>query len=108
MSIKFTGRIGQFLSPSSVAYTAQILKFEIEGDGLIEPADLAQIEVPPLEEGIGVVISGRGPIWLYSYLVHELHPFPWVACHDPRLGAVVTQRHHKSAPPIGEVLKLPQ
>ena len=34
---------------------------------------------------IGVVIEGKAPIWLYSYLVHECHAAVWVACFDPRL-----------------------
>jgi len=61
-------------------------------------------DIPP---GDGVVISGRGPVWLYAALVHHFHPAAWVATFDPRLaGGVVTQRHVHLAPPIGEVISL--
>ena len=33
----------------------------------------------------GVVLSGRGPIWLYGFLIHFYHPTKWVATYDPRL-----------------------
>lgn len=73
-------------------------------DGIIEPADLKGLEFP---EGVqwrqGIVIEGRGPIWLYGYLVHECHPASWVGCYDTRLGAVVVSTHtHDVA--VGEVL----
>ncbi|MDF5729195.1 MAG: CRISPR-associated ring nuclease Crn3/Csx3 [Rhizonema sp. PD38] len=75
----------------------QVLSIElIKSDCLIEPQDLVNLELP---EGIdttgGVVISGRAPIWLYAYLTHELHPTAWVACYDPRLGAVVVATHSR-------------
>ncbi len=73
-------------------------------DRIIEPADLAKLELPPgIDTTAGVVISGRAPIWLYSYLVHELHPTAWVACYDPRLGAIVVSTHSRLAS-IGQVL----
>ncbi|NEQ95972.1 MAG: CRISPR-associated protein Csx3 [Cyanothece sp. SIO2G6] len=62
--------------------------------GLIEADALKELTLP---EGInwrqGVVIEGKAPIWLYGYLVHECHPAAWVACYDPRLGAVVAATH---------------
>ena len=42
---------------------------------------------------MGVVLTGRAPIWLYGWLVHECHFTRWVACYDPRLGAVVVESH---------------
>lgn len=44
-------------------------------------------------------------MWLYTYLVHECHPTVWVACFDPRLGAVVTTTHSKLVS-IGQVIPL--
>ncbi len=65
-----------------------------KSDRLIEPADLRNLELPfGIDTTGGVVISGRAPIWLYAYLTHELHPTAWVACYDPRLGAVVVATH---------------
>jgi CRISPR-associated protein Csx3 len=63
-------------------------------DRQIKPKDLIGLELPcGIDTTGGVIISGRGPIWLYAYLVHELHPTAWVACYDPRLGAVVVATH---------------
>ncbi|MEO0808608.1 MAG: CRISPR-associated ring nuclease Crn3/Csx3, partial [Cyanobacteria bacterium J06643_4] len=63
----------------------------------------------PLPAGIdprkGVLISGRAPVWLYAYLVHECHPTLWVACFDPRLGAVVTSTHSTDVS-VGSVIPL--
>lgn len=42
----------------------------------------------------GVVLSGRGPVWLFGFLVHFYHPTKFVATFDPRLkGAVVVESH---------------
>lgn len=55
--------------------------------------------------GDGVVISGRGPIWLYAALVHHYHPAAWVATFDPRLGGgVVVERHTHDSPALGEII----
>lgn len=86
----------------------QLLKIVLtQPDRLIEPDDLRHISLP---EGIdtthGVVISGRAPIWLYAHLVHELHPIAWVACYDPRLGAVVVATHSRQVR-VGQVIPLP-
>lgn len=76
-------------------------------DGIIEPEDLKGLKLP---QGIlasqGVVLEGRGPIWLYGYLVHECHATAWVGCYDPRLeGAVVVETHtHKVS--VGSVVQL--
>ncbi|MFA4805109.1 CRISPR-associated ring nuclease Crn3/Csx3 [Pyrococcus kukulkanii] len=40
-----------------------------------------------------VIVSGRGPIWLYGIILHSLHPVKALATLDPRLGAVVVQSH---------------
>ncbi|MEA5593480.1 CRISPR-associated ring nuclease Crn3/Csx3 [Rivularia sp. UHCC 0363] len=89
---------------------SQDLKYQVltieqtSHDRLIEPQDLTNLELP---EGIditgGVVISGRAPTWLYAYLTHELHPTAWVACYDPRLGAVVVATHSRLVR-IGQVI----
>jgi CRISPR-associated protein Csx3 len=50
-----------------------------------------------------VVLSGRAPIWLYGWLVHECHFTRWVACYDPRLGAVVVSSHSPDVQ-VGEII----
>lgn len=57
----------------------------------------------------GVIFSGRGPVWLYGYLVHQAHPFAWVGIYDPRLrAAVVVESHVPRAPRAGDLIPLPQ
>ena len=88
-----------------IAY--QHLNFQIAtDDGLIEPTDLKGLTLPPsIDYTQGVVIEGKGPIWLYGHLVHECHPAAWVACYDPRLGAVVVSAHTRQVG-LGQVLPL--
>lgn len=66
----------------------------VTADGIIAPEDLKGLHLPThLDFKQGVVIEGKGPIWLYGYLVHECHPAAWVACYDTRLGGVVVSTH---------------
>lgn len=53
------------------------------------------------------IVSGRGPVWRYARILHELHgsPAPVVCTYDPRLGAVVVMSHH-SAFVEGDVLEV--
>jgi len=77
---------------------------EIVLDGVATPDDLAQLRLPTgINTRQGVVLTGRAPIWLYGWLVHECHPARWVACYDPRLGAVVISSHHPEAK-VGQII----
>ena len=74
------------------------------------PGDLKVISPPDMvKENFahkGVILSGRGPVWLYCYLSHFYHPTKFVATHDPRLqGAVVVQSHGSEYRP-GDVIPL--
>lgn len=85
----------------------QHLHIEITNDnGIIMPADLKGLKLPPgIDFTQGIVIEGKGPIWLYGYLVHECHPAAWVGCYDPRLGIVVVSTHTHEVS-ISEVFKV--
>lgn len=84
--------------------TYTVAAFEIEG-GIVEPSELKDIDIPAeIPRDRGLIISGRGPIWLYAHLIHMAHAWAWVATHDPRLGYIVVQRHVATAPKLGEVL----
>ncbi len=73
-------------------------------DRIIEPETLATLELPSgIDTRGGIILSGRAPIWLYAHLVHELHPTAWVACFDPRLGAVVVATHSRQTQ-VGQVI----
>jgi CRISPR-associated protein Csx3 len=83
----------------------QIIRIEFEG--ILSPDILKSLQLPSgIDHKMGVVISGRAPIWLYAFIVHELHPTAWVACYDPRLGAVVVATHSREVQ-IGQILDLP-
>lgn len=81
-------------------------------DGIITPADLKGLLLPAgMIWSQGVVLEGRAPIWLYSYLTHACHPAAWLGCFDPRMGtgeaqtggAVVVMSHIKTVK-VGEVI----
>jgi len=68
-----------------------LVHFELEGP--IKPDELKGLEVPKVNSRKGVIISGRGPVWLHCFLAHRYHHTPFVAIYDPRIGAVVVQSH---------------
>ncbi len=68
-----------------------IVHFELENT--IKPELLKNLEIPEVNPRKGVIISGRGPIWLHCFLSHKYHHTPFVAIYDPRIGAVVIQSH---------------
>ncbi|QLE58534.1 CRISPR-associated protein Csx3 [Nostoc sp. TCL26-01] len=85
----------------------QVLSIELTtSDRVIEPQDLKNLELPSgIDTTGGVVISGRAPMWVYSYLTHVLHPTAWIACYDPRLGAVVSATNSRQVY-IGQVIPI--
>ncbi|MCU0569498.1 MAG: CRISPR-associated ring nuclease Crn3/Csx3 [Oculatellaceae cyanobacterium Prado106] len=85
----------------------QHLRFEIlHESGILEPGDLCGLSLPDdIQWDQGIVIEGKGPIWLYGYLVHVCHAAAWVGCFDPRLGAVVVMTHVRSVQ-VGQVLPI--
>jgi len=68
-----------------------IVHFDLENT--IKPEILKNLEAPRVNPRKGVIISGRGPIWLHCFLAHKYHHTKFVAIYDPRLGAVVVQSH---------------
>ena len=83
----------------------QLLEFTLPDNGIISPEELKYIDLP---EGIdfrkGVIIYGKGPVWLYAFLSHELHIAKWLATYDPRIGAVVVQSHEINSPQVGDII----
>ena len=75
-----------------------LIEFDLQEDS-IRPELLKTLHPPDMvKENFahkGVVLSGRGPVWLYGFLVHYYHPTRMIAVYDPRLqGAVVISVHH--------------
>ena len=80
-----------------------IVHFELEGN--ITPEMLQELQPPEVDGTKGVVISGRGPIWLYCYLTHHYHPTKFVATFDPRIGAVIVESHNPDYK-VGEIIEV--
>lgn len=85
----------------------QLLDVFIGGNGIADPQDLALLQLPiGVDWRKGVLISGRGPIWLYAFLVHQCHTAVWIAVMDPRHGAIVVEAHYPAAPAVGSAIPL--
>jgi len=81
-----------------------IVSFELPGP--ISPEVLATLSLPKVNPTKGVVLSGRGPVWLYCFLAHYYHFTRWIATHDPRLGGAVVVMSHDPLRGIGDVVSI--
>ncbi len=76
----------------------------------IGPDDLKALVPPnPIKENFaqkGVILSGKGPIWLYGFLIHYYHATQWVATYDPRLGGAVVVESHVTDISAGDIISL--
>lgn len=52
----------------------------------------------------GVILSGKGPIWLYGFLVHFYHATRYIGVYDPRLRAAVVVESHTSLFAPGDLI----
>ena len=82
-----------------------LVEFELDPP-VITPEELKGITPPAVPVGNGVIISGRGPIWLYGAVIHHFHPASWVAVFDPRLGGGVVVESHIPEVQVGDVIRL--
>ena len=84
------------------------VEFELKRD--LVPEDLKRIKPPdPVEGGFApkiVILSGRGPIWFYGFLIHHYHPTKAVAVYDPRLGGAVVIETHTPEVSVGDVVRV--
>ena len=75
-----------------------------------EPKDLSTLTPPdPITNNFahkGVILSGRGPVWLYCFLTHYYHPTKFVATYDPRLEGAVVVESHGSQYKVGDVIPI--
>ncbi|MBI5187356.1 MAG: CRISPR-associated protein Csx3 [Nitrospinae bacterium] len=93
---------------ATTADTYTLIHFEIEG-GVCSPGDLENLQPPKVDSSKGVVLSGRGPVWLYGCLLHHYHPAAWAATRDDRHGrdgrpAAVVVMSHAKAVKSGQVI----
>ena len=85
------GESGKVLGmPEDYRCGVNVVTWVIEG-GVLKPEELANIEeevkklVSSLDSSKPVIVSGRGPHWLYGVFIHNLHFFPVVATWEPRI-----------------------
>jgi len=81
-----------------------IVHFELRNN--ITPEILQKIEPPDVKGTKGVVLSGRGPIWLYCYLAHYYHPTKFIATYDPRFDGAIVVESHTSEYKVGQIIKV--
>lgn len=85
----------------------QIIEIFIGGNGIADPSDLALVRLPAdIDWRKGIILDGRAPIWLYTYLTHLCHPTAWLAVGDPRYGAIVIAGHVPISPAVGSVIPI--
>jgi len=81
-----------------------LVSFELTG--IISPEILSNLNPPKVNAAKGVVLSGRGPIWLYCHLIHHYHPTKFVATYDPRLEGAVVVESHTPKYKAGDIIKV--
>jgi CRISPR-associated protein Csx3 len=79
-----------------------LLTFDL-GKDPIEPGVLGKLDLPEIPHG-PIVVSGRGPVWLFAYICHEVRSAPWVATHDPRLGGGVVVATTTPGVMVGDIV----
>jgi len=82
-----------------------IVHFEL-GNNTITPEILKKLKPPKVDGAKGVILSGRGPIWLYCYLTHYYHPTKFIATFDPRIGGAIIVESHSQNYRVGKVIKV--
>ena len=85
-----------------------VVAFEV--NETLNAADLSTLTPPdPIANNFahkGVILSGRGPVWLYCFLTHFYHPTKFVATYDPRLEGAVVVESHGSQYKVGDVIPI--
>ena len=80
-----------------------IVSFDLKD--AISPDIISSIIPPKVNATKGVLLNGRGPIWLYCFLAHYYHPTAFIATYDPRLGGAVIVESHKQGFKIGDMIR---
>jgi CRISPR-associated protein Csx3 len=81
-----------------------LISFDI--NGIISPEDLVSLNPPKVDGSKGVILSGRGPVWLYCFLTHFYHPTKFIATYDPRFGGAIVVETHSEDRHVGSILKI--
>jgi len=75
----------------------------------LKPEDLRNINPPDAVKNkfssSFIILSGRGPIWLYGFLIHFYHPTKGIGVFDPRLDGAVVVSSHDPQRKVGDLIK---
>jgi CRISPR-associated protein Csx3 len=55
----------------------------------LEYAELDALSIPPLPAGLGVILSGKIPYWLYTSMAISYRDAPWIGVYQPQLECAV-------------------
>lgn len=85
----------------------QILNIRLTGNGLIDPPDLKQMNLPDgMDKNKGVIINGKSPVFLFSALVMMLAEFKWAATFYPQKGAIIIFSRADKDRNIGDFIEI--
>lgn len=82
-----------------------LVSFEIEG-GVMSHQEMRDIIPPKVPGDMVVILSGRGSIWLYGFLVNFYSTAKAVAIYQPALGACFVIRSNCWWYKEGDIIKL--
>jgi len=97
--------IPQFTTVEHPEFT--LVEFAIPG-GVISPEELPEVEPPGVTASKGVVLSGRGPVYLFAFLAHQYHPTAWIGTFAPAEGGAVVFETHSLKVRVGQVVPVPK
>jgi CRISPR-associated protein Csx3 len=83
----------------------EVTLVSFEMDEVLIPEDLDALTPPKVNGAKGIILSERGPTWLYCFLTHFYHPTKFIATYDPRLEGVVIVEINSLDYEVGSVIK---
>jgi CRISPR-associated protein Csx3 len=92
-----------FQTQAGPAYTLLELKI---AQSYLDYSESAGLQIPPLAENQGVIISGKLPLWLLTGLVLTYQSAPWLAVYQPQLNHAVVISSQQAAYLPGQLVPL--
>ena len=93
------------MSPIKLTVADNVVSINIDG-GVCSPEDLRSVEVPSVDFTKPVVLDGRAPTWVFSFLTHEFHPAIAVAVNAPREGGAIVVATHSKEWQVGDIIEV--
>jgi CRISPR-associated protein Csx3 len=74
-------------------------------DQYIDYSEVSALMPPPVPTDLGVMLSGKMPLWLYTSLAITYHSAPWLAVCQPQLDGCVVVSSSGHGPVPGSLVK---